>query len=58
MGAPLHVGGSGAGTAAKRVATNALFCVLCVLGESLALGGALGLSWEALHEVLGVTPLA
>lgn len=58
MGSPLHVGGLGAGTAAKLVANNALFGVLGVLGESLALGGALGLSWEALHEVLDVTPLA
>ena len=58
MGSPLHVGGLGAGTAAKLVANNALFGVLGVLGESLALGGALGLSWEALYEVLGVTPLA
>ena len=58
LGEPLHVGGLGAGTAAKLVANNALFGVLGVLGESLALGRALGLSWEALHEVLGVTPLA
>ncbi|MDH6127457.1 NAD(P)-dependent oxidoreductase [Kitasatospora sp. GP82] len=58
LGSPLHVGELGAGTAAKLVANNALFGVLGVLGESLALGGALGLSWESLHEVLGVTPLA
>jgi 3-hydroxyisobutyrate dehydrogenase-like beta-hydroxyacid dehydrogenase len=58
LGSPLHVGELGAGTAAKLVANNALFGVLGVLGESLSLGGALGLSWEALHQVLGVTPLA
>jgi 3-hydroxyisobutyrate dehydrogenase/2-hydroxy-3-oxopropionate reductase len=58
LGEPLRVGESGAGTAAKPVANNALFGVLGVLGESLALGDALGLPWEALHEVLGVTPLA
>ena len=58
LGETLHVGELGAGTAAKLVANNALFGVLGVLGESLALGGALGLSWEALHKVLGVTPLA
>ncbi|MCX4745594.1 NAD(P)-dependent oxidoreductase [Kitasatospora sp. NBC_01287] len=58
LGSPLRVGELGAGTAAKLVANNALFGVLGVLGESLALGGALGLSWEVLHEVLGVTPLA
>ncbi|MDQ1018485.1 NAD(P)-dependent oxidoreductase [Streptomyces afghaniensis] len=58
LGAPLRVGELGAGTAAKLVANNALFGVLGVLGESLALGDALGLPWEALHEVLGVTPLA
>ncbi|GAA1980294.1 hypothetical protein GCM10009738_68550 [Kitasatospora viridis] len=58
LGSPLHVGELGAGTAAKLVANNALFGVLGVLGESLALGGALGLSWEVLHKVLAVTPLA
>jgi 3-hydroxyisobutyrate dehydrogenase/2-hydroxy-3-oxopropionate reductase len=58
LGEPLRVGELGAGTAAKLVANNALFGVLGVLGESLALGDALGLSREALHEVLGVTPLA
>jgi len=58
LGTPLHAGVLGAGTAAKLVANNALFGVLGLLGESLALGGALGLSWESLHEVLGVTPLA
>lgn len=58
LGSPLHVGALGAGTAAKLVANNALFSVLGALGESLALGGALGLSREALHEILDVTPLA
>jgi 3-hydroxyisobutyrate dehydrogenase-like beta-hydroxyacid dehydrogenase len=58
LGAPLRVGELGAGSAAKLVANNALFGVLGVLGESLALGGALGLSRDALYEVLGATPLA
>ncbi|MEU5540427.1 NAD(P)-dependent oxidoreductase [Streptomyces sp. NPDC020362] len=58
LGSVLHVGGLGSGTAAKLVANNALFAMLGVLGESLALGHALGLSWENLHEVLSMTPLA
>lgn len=58
LGSPMHVGELGDGTAAKLVANNALFGVLGILGESLSLGTALGLSWEALHEVLSVTPLA
>ncbi|WP_441247290.1 NAD(P)-dependent oxidoreductase [Kitasatospora sp. McL0602] len=58
LGSPLHLGAVGAGTAAKLVANNVLFGVLGVLGESLALGGALGLRPDALYEALGVTPLA
>jgi 3-hydroxyisobutyrate dehydrogenase len=58
LGQPIHVGPLGHGTTAKLVANNALFGVLGVLGESLAFGLAQGLSWEALHEVLAVTPLA
>ncbi|MER5641057.1 NAD(P)-dependent oxidoreductase [Kitasatospora sp. NPDC002227] len=58
LGTPLHVGGLGAGTAAKLVANNALFGVLALLGESLALGSALGLTETALHGVLSATPLA
>lgn len=58
LGSVLHVGALGAGTAAKLLANNALFGVLSVLGESLALGEALGLTPESMYEVLAATPLA
>jgi 3-hydroxyisobutyrate dehydrogenase/2-hydroxy-3-oxopropionate reductase len=43
---------------AKLVANNALFGVLGVLGESLALAGALGLPPHAVYDLLALTPLA
>lgn len=58
LGSPSYVGGLGAGTAAKLVANNALFGVLGVLGESLALGAAMGLSTPVLYDLLALTPLA
>lgn len=58
LGSVSHVGGVGAGTAAKLVANNALFGVLGVLGETLALGAALGLGRPSTFEVLAATPLA
>src|ERR1051326_4393491 len=58
LGEMLYLGELGAGTAAKLIANNALFGVLGVLGESLALGEALGLSQSALYRALSVTPLA
>jgi 3-hydroxyisobutyrate dehydrogenase/2-hydroxy-3-oxopropionate reductase len=58
LGSPLHVGGLGAGTAAKLVANNVLFGVLGVLGESLSLGRSLGLSQDRVFDVLDATPLA
>src|SRR5262245_17089224 len=58
LGSPLHVGGLGAGTAAKLVANNALFGVLGLLGESLSLGRSLGLPQGRLFDVLDATPLA
>jgi 3-hydroxyisobutyrate dehydrogenase/2-hydroxy-3-oxopropionate reductase len=58
LGSPLHVGPVGAGSAAKLVANAALFGVLGVLGEALALAGASGLSLDMAFEVLGRTPLA
>jgi 3-hydroxyisobutyrate dehydrogenase len=58
LGSPLHVGGLGAGTAAKLVANNVLFGVLGVLGESLALGRSLGLRTDRLFAVLDTTPIA
>jgi 3-hydroxyisobutyrate dehydrogenase-like beta-hydroxyacid dehydrogenase len=58
LGAVLHVGPAGAGTAAKLVANTTLVGVIGILGEALALGDALGLSREAAFEVLGKTALA
>ena len=58
VGSVLHVGGLGAGAAAKLVANAALFAVLGTLGEEIALARGLGLSAEAAYRVLAVTPLA
>ena len=58
LGTPLHVGGIGAGSAAKLVANFTLFGVLGVLGESLAAADALGLDGETAFEVLAATPVA
>lgn len=58
LGSPLHVGGLGAGSAAKLVANFTLFGVLGVVGESLAAADALGLSREAAYEILAATPVA
>ena len=58
LGTPVHVGGFGAGTAAKLVANSTLFGVLGVLGEALALADALGLTRETTFDVLSSTPLA
>jgi 3-hydroxyisobutyrate dehydrogenase/2-hydroxy-3-oxopropionate reductase len=58
LGRPLHVGGIGAGSAAKLVANATLVGVIAVLGESLALADALGLPREAAFQVLAATPIA
>lgn len=58
LGRVLPVGEVGAGTAAKLVANLTLVGVVGVLGESLALAGALGLDNETAFEVLAATPLA
>ncbi len=58
LGAILHVGPVGAGTAAKLVANTTLVGVIGVLGEALALADGLGLSREAAFDVLGKTALA
>ncbi len=57
LGRILPVGPAGAGTAAKLVANLTLVGVIGVLGESLALGRALGLDDETAFEVLAATPL-
>jgi 3-hydroxyisobutyrate dehydrogenase len=58
LGSPIHVGGLGAGSAAKLIANFTLFGVLGVIGESLAAADALGLSREHAFEVLAATPVA
>jgi HAD superfamily hydrolase (TIGR01450 family) len=58
LGSVVHVGGPGAGAAAKLVANAALFGTLGTLGEALALAGGLGLSGEDAFKVLAATPLA
>ena len=58
LGAVLHVGPVGAGSAAKLVANSTLLGALGVLGEALALAQKLELSPEATFEVLSGTPLA
>jgi 3-hydroxyisobutyrate dehydrogenase len=58
LGSILHVGGIGAGSAAKLVANATLVGVIGVLGEALALGRRLGLAQDTTFEVLGTTALA
>ncbi len=58
LGSAVHVGGPGAGAAAKLVANAALFGTLGTLSEALALAGGLGLSREDAFKVLAATPLA
>jgi 3-hydroxyisobutyrate dehydrogenase-like beta-hydroxyacid dehydrogenase len=58
LGRVVHVGGVGAGSAAKLVANSTLVGVIGVLGEALALADGLGLMREAAWDVLAATPLA
>jgi 3-hydroxyisobutyrate dehydrogenase-like beta-hydroxyacid dehydrogenase len=58
LGRPLYVGARGAGAAAKLVANATLVGVLAVLGETISVGRALGLSDDVLFDVLAATPLA
>jgi 3-hydroxyisobutyrate dehydrogenase-like beta-hydroxyacid dehydrogenase len=58
LGTVLHVGGIGTGSAAKLVANFSLISVLAALGEAFALGRHLGLTDQALFDVLAATPLA
>lgn len=58
LGTVVHVGPSGAGAAAKLVANAALLGTITVLGETLSLAGAVGLSRDAAAQVLDATPLA
>jgi 3-hydroxyisobutyrate dehydrogenase/2-hydroxy-3-oxopropionate reductase len=58
IGTPIHVGGPGAGAAAKLVANSTLFGMITVLGEAVALADGLRLERGAAFEVLEHTPLA
>ena len=58
LGSVLHVGGLGAGTAAKLVANSTLVGTISLLGEALALAGKLGLSRDVTFDVLAETALA
>jgi 3-hydroxyisobutyrate dehydrogenase-like beta-hydroxyacid dehydrogenase len=58
LGTVVPVGGIGAGSAAKLVANFSLISVLAALGEAFALGRHVGLSDQALFDVLAATPLA
>ncbi|MFQ6148372.1 NAD(P)-dependent oxidoreductase [Streptomyces seoulensis] len=58
LGPVLHVGGTGAGTAAKLVANGALFGMVALLGEAMDLAAGLGLAPAVAFDVLSATPLA
>jgi 3-hydroxyisobutyrate dehydrogenase-like beta-hydroxyacid dehydrogenase len=58
MGAPKHVGPSGAGAAAKVLNNFAVISLTATLGEAMALADALGIDEDLALEVLGGTPLA
>jgi 3-hydroxyisobutyrate dehydrogenase-like beta-hydroxyacid dehydrogenase len=58
LGTVVHVGGIGAGSAAKLVANFSLLSVLAALGEAFALGRHLRISDQALFDVLAASPLA
>jgi 3-hydroxyisobutyrate dehydrogenase-like beta-hydroxyacid dehydrogenase len=57
LGEPMHVGPLGSGAASKLVANSTLFAVLGALGEAIALSEGLGLSRDAVFDVLAATPL-
>jgi 3-hydroxyisobutyrate dehydrogenase-like beta-hydroxyacid dehydrogenase len=58
LGTPMHVGPVGSGAAAKLVANTALVGIVGVLGEGLALAGAVGLGRSTALDVLATTALA
>jgi 3-hydroxyisobutyrate dehydrogenase-like beta-hydroxyacid dehydrogenase len=57
LGAPHHVGGLGAGAAAKVVNNSTLGAAIAAFGEALALGDALGLDRSPLLDVLAESPI-
>jgi 3-hydroxyisobutyrate dehydrogenase-like beta-hydroxyacid dehydrogenase len=58
LGSTMHVGPLGSGASAKLVANAALFGALTLVGETMSLAAALGLSRDAAFDVLATTPLA
>ena len=58
LGVPMHVGPLGSGAAAKLVANTALVGIVGVLGEALALAGAVGIDRGTALDVLATTALA
>jgi 3-hydroxyisobutyrate dehydrogenase-like beta-hydroxyacid dehydrogenase len=58
LGTVVPVGGVGAGSAAKLVANFSLISVLAALGEAFALGRHVGLTDQALFDVLAASPRA
>ncbi|MQS34798.1 NAD(P)-dependent oxidoreductase [Streptomyces katsurahamanus] len=58
VGQVLVTGPVGSATAAKLVANSSLFGTVALLGESVALGQALGLDPDTVFGVLAATPLA
>lgn len=58
LGSVTHVGPLGSGAAAKLVVNATLFASIAALGEAIALARGLGLSGDAVYEVLAATPLA
>ena len=57
LGTPHHVGGPGAGAAAKLVANLTLGVAITAIGEALALGDTLGLDRATVLDVLADTPI-
>jgi 3-hydroxyisobutyrate dehydrogenase-like beta-hydroxyacid dehydrogenase len=58
LGSPRHLGGNGAGAAAKVLNNYAVITLVSVMGEALVLAEALGIERNAALEILGATPLA
>lgn len=58
LGAPRHLGPLGTGAAAKVLNNFAVITLVSVLGEAMALAGALGIEERVALEILSGTPLA
>ena len=58
LGSPVHIGPLGSGAAGKLIANFTLFGVLGIVGEAVAAADELGLSRDAVYELLATTPVA